>query len=254
MDSTQKVALITGGGQGIGKGLVKKYLENGYSVVLAELDEEAGNETAFEYRPLGQVVFVPTDVREKKSIINVVDKVLNMFGRLDVVINNAAIANPGSKPLLQVSLEEWSQMLQCNLTSAFLFAKYTQTALKQAKGALINIASTRALMSEPNSEAYAASKGGLVALTHALAISLAPDVRVNCISPGWINTCGWQKSSVKKDCLLKAEDHAQHPCGRVGEVADVANLAYFLTDPQNNFITGQNFVVDGGMTKKMIYV
>jgi len=135
-------------------------------------------------------------------------------------------------------------VLATNLTSTFLLARRTETLLRAARGAIVTIASTRARMSEPNTEAYAASKGRLVALTHALAISLGPDVRVNCVSPGWIETRGEP---------LRPEDHAQHPAGRVGRVEDVAAMVAFLLGPESGFITGAEFVVDGGMTRTMIY-
>jgi len=122
------------------------------------------------------------------------------------------------------------------------------------EGAIINIASTRALMSEPDTESYSASKGGLAALTHALAISFGPEVRVNCISPGWIDVSAWQKHNRRRPEALSEADHEQHPAGRVGRVEDVAAMAVFLASEESGFITCQNFVVDGGMTKKMIYV
>ncbi len=109
-------------------------------------------------------------------------------------------------------------------------------------------------MSEPDTEAYSASKGGIVALTHALSISLGPDVRVNCISPGWIETSNWQKKGKWHKAMHSKKDKSQHPAGRVGNPEDIANLAYFLVSDQSSFITGSNFVVDGGMTRKMIYV
>jgi NAD(P)-dependent dehydrogenase (short-subunit alcohol dehydrogenase family) len=119
--------------------------------------------------------------------------------------------------------------------------------LRSAKGSIVTIASTRALMSEPNTESYSASKGGLLALTHALAISLGPDIRVNCVSPGWIATSDY--------ATLKRKDHAQHPAGRVGKPQDVAEVVAFLLDREKSgFVTGANFVVDGGMTRKMIYM
>src|SRR5213078_4095464 len=127
-----------------------------------------------------------------------------------------------------------------NLTAAFLLARAAEKPLRRAHGAIVTIASTRALMSEPNTESYSASKGGLVALTHALAISLAPDVRVNCVSPGWIET--------KDYAGLRRKDHRQHPAGRVGKPEDVAELVGWLLDPERS-----NFVIDGGMTRKMIY-
>jgi NAD(P)-dependent dehydrogenase (short-subunit alcohol dehydrogenase family) len=144
-------------------------------------------------------------------------------------------------------------MLDTNLTGMFLCTKHALPALRQARAAIVNIASTRALQSEPNTEAYAAAKGGVVALTHALAMSLGPDVRVNCISPGWIDVSEWKKPSQRRASKLSAQDHAQHPVGRVGHPLDIAKLTLFLLSADAGFITGQNFVVDGGMTRKMIY-
>jgi NAD(P)-dependent dehydrogenase (short-subunit alcohol dehydrogenase family) len=134
-------------------------------------------------------------------------------------------------------------LIGVNLSGAFLAAKYCAPHLRRARGAIVNIASTRALQSEPDTEAYAASKGGLVALTHALAISLGPEVRVNCVSPGWI-----------AKGKLRRKDHAQHPVGRAGRPEDVAALVDFLLSDESGFVTGQNFVIDGGMTRKMIYL
>jgi hypothetical protein len=133
-------------------------------------------------------------------------------------------------------------------------AKHCVSHLRQARGAIVNIASTRALQSEAHTEAYSATKGGLVALTHALAVSLGPDVRVNCVSPGWIAASEWKKRSQRKAADLRREDHAQHPAGRLGTPQDIAAMVAFLISDEAGFITGQNFVVDGGMTKKMIYV
>src|SRR5690606_1123816 len=136
----------------------------------------------------------------------------------------------------------------------FLCSKHAIPALRRSHGAIVNIASTRALQSEPHSEAYAASKGGLVALTHAMAISLGPAIRVNCISPGWIAVADWRKASKRVLLELRPEDHAQHPVGRVGRPEDVAELVTYLISPRAGFVTGQNFVLDGGMTRKMIYL
>jgi NAD(P)-dependent dehydrogenase (short-subunit alcohol dehydrogenase family) len=165
------------------------------------------------------------------------------FGRLDALVNNAGLTGPDDGPVEKLSLARWNRRIGVNLTGAFLMAKYAVPHLRRARGAIVNIASTRALQSEPDTEAYAASKGGLVALTHALALSLGPEVRVNCVSPGWI-----AREPVGK------KDHAQHPVGRVGAPQDVAELVAYLVSDAAGFVTGQNFVIDGGMTRKMIYV
>lgn len=247
-----KVALITGGAQGIGKGIALNLLERGMRVVIADADEEAGTETEREYKAKGEIAFVATDVTREADVRRALDQAETRFGGLDALINNAGINIV--KPLAELSLDEWQRVIATNLTSCLLFAKHAAPALKARNGAIVNIASTRALMSEPNTESYAASKGGIVALTHALAASLGPDVRVNCISPGWIDVSSWKKSSKRKPAQLKPEDNAQHLVGRVGRPEDIAALAAYLIGPDSGFITGANFVVDGGMTRKMIYV
>ena len=152
-----------------------------------------------------------------------------------------------------LELGDWNRVIATNLTGVFLCSKHAVPLLRPGKGAIVNIASTRALQSEPHTEAYSASKGGVVALTHALAVSLGPDIRVNCISPGWIAVDAWQKSANRRPPTMRPEDHAQHPVGRVGSPEDIAALVAWLISPQAGFVTGQNFVVDGGMTRKMIY-
>jgi len=146
--------------------------------------------------------------------------------------------------LRDLTLADWSAVIGTNLTATFLLARAAEGLLRAALGSIVTIASTRARQSEPDTECYAASKGGLVALTHALALSLGPDVRVNCVSPGWINS---------RSEALRAEDHAQHPAGRVGTPEDIAGLVAWLVGPEAGFVTGAEFVCDGGMTRKMIY-
>ena len=247
-----RVAIVTGGGQGIGKALVKRMIEDGLRVVIAEMDEEAGRETLEEYYGLGDYIFVHADISDEASVKAVLKETIASYRRLDVLVNNAGIFI--KKPLAKLSLTEWNRVLAVNLTGAFLCAKYAAPHLAKTKGSIINIASTRALMSEPDTEAYSATKGGTVALTHSLAISLGPDVQVNCISPGWIDVSGWKKRRARRATKLSGMDHKQHPAGRVGRPEDIASLAAHLISPEAGFITGANFVVDGGMTRKMIYV
>ena len=186
------------------------------------------------------------------DVERIISQTENWAGGLTAVINNAGIADAHTGPVEELSLEQWQRRLDVNLTGPFLVTKHAVPYLREAQGAVVNMASTRALQSEPESEAYAATKGGLVALTHALAVSLGPDIRANCISPGWIDTRAWQGDDTEVP-PLPPHDHAQHPVGRVGQPRDIASLAAFLISPEAGFITGQNCVVDGGMTRKMIY-
>jgi len=251
--STQRVVYITGGAQGIGKGIALHLLRQDYAVTITDIDTEAGGECLEELSPIGPIHYFAADVREERDAADSLRETVERFGRLDGVINNAALANPYHDSITELSLESWRRVLDTNLTGAFLTAKYAVPHLRLTGGSIINIASTRALQSEANTEAYAASKGGIVALTHAMALSLGPEVRVNAISPGWIDVSEWQKRSERRPAELTDVDHLQHPAGRVGTPEDVAAMAAFLLSEEAGFITGQNFVVDGGMTRKMIY-
>jgi NAD(P)-dependent dehydrogenase (short-subunit alcohol dehydrogenase family) len=245
---------VTGGAQGIGKGIAECLLQGGATIVLADLDPEAGIEAETELGEYGPVAFIETDVGDEPSAAQCIRETVGRFGRLDALINNAGLADPFNSPVENLSVERWNQVLRTNLTGCFLMAKHAVPHLRITGGSLVNIASTRALQSEPYTEAYAASKGGLVALTHALAMSLGPQIRVNCVSPGWIDVSAWKKKGERDRAALRPEDHRQHPVGRVGRPEDVAAVVDFLTSPKAGFITGQCFVVDGGMTRKMIYL
>ena len=247
-----KVGVVTGCGQGIGKGIVKRLLEEGMSVGIAEIDEEAG-EDRIPVKALGPVRFVHTDVRDEESVKSCVGLTLQDFGHLDAFVSNAGIAHADQGPIEDLRIEDWNLMISTHLTGCFLCAKHASPYLRNVRGAIVNIASTRAFQSEPNTEAYAAAKGGIVALTHALAMSLGPDMRVNCIAPGWIDVRSWKKGMQGSQPDLRPIDHSQHPVGRVGKPEDIAGLAAFLLSDQAGFITGQTFIVDGGMTRKMIY-
>jgi NAD(P)-dependent dehydrogenase (short-subunit alcohol dehydrogenase family) len=252
MKEGKRTAVITGGGQGIGKAIAQRFLKDGLAVIIAESDREAGEETEKELSELGQICFIHTDVSKEEPVIQMVEKAVGLFNRIDVLVNNAALLN--NKPINQLSYSEWNEVLAVNLGSVFICAKYASPYLKKSKGVIINIASTRAFMSEADTEAYSASKGGVISLTHALAVSLGPDIRVNSISPGWIDVTGWRKKSNNRPAVLSEADHLQHPAGRAGKPEDIASLAAYLMSQENSFITGANFTVDGGMTKKMIYV
>jgi NAD(P)-dependent dehydrogenase (short-subunit alcohol dehydrogenase family) len=228
------VALVTGGARGIGAGIAAYLDRDGWRVIVADCDPAGAASPGGRY--------APCDVADEASVSALVRSIATTEQRLDALVCNAGFMI--RKPIAVLSLAEWSSVLTTNLTSTFLLVREAEALLRAAKGAVVTIASSRARMSEPNTESYSASKGGLVALTHALAISLGPDVRVNCISPGWIMTKGPEPTE---------EEHAFHPAGRVGRVEDIAGLTAFLIGPGSGFITGAEFVVDGGVTRKMIY-
>ncbi len=246
-----QVILVTGGANGIGKGicefLVKNSPANSTSgnetiVIAVDIDENAGFKLVSE-EP--RIRFRCADVSNETEMSLIIKEITTQYGHLNGLINNAAISNPYNSPLEELDLIEWHRVLNINLTAPLLMSKLCLPLLKKARGSIVNISSTRAQQSEPNTELYSASKGGLVALTHALANSLGPEIRVNCVSPGWVNTTNE---------LLRDIDSSQHPVGRVGDITDTAAIVNFLLSEQSGFITGQNFTVDGGMTKKMIYV
>ena len=236
---------VTGGGHGIGRALVEAFVKEGDQVAFCEIDTARGEAIA----AATGARFFPLDVCDKEALEGAVKCLLEEWGDLDILINNVGISE--FEPITEGSVELFERVINTNLRSAFITSRLL--ALHREKmgaqnpyGRIINLCSTRYLQSEAGSEAYAASKGGIWSMTHALAVSLAPyHITVNCIAPGWI--------SVDEQEILRPEDHAFHLSGRVGRTEDIAHTCLFLCSEKSNFINGQCLTVDGGVTKKMIY-
>lgn len=230
-----KIVLVTGAASGIGREIAKAYSQTGATVIVADIFP-ANEDYPFTY--------LHCDVSQPDAIDRLFSNIQEQFGQLDILINNAGISK--FTPIEEMTVENWDRVINTNLRSVFLCSKAAIPLLRKTKGSIVNIASTRAIMSEADTEAYSASKGGIVALTHALAVSLAKyNIQVNCISPGWIETSTYDN--------LRDIDHAQHPSRRVGKSNDIARACLYLTDEGNNFVNGTNLIIDGGMTVKMIY-
>ena len=237
--SNGKVAIVTGAGLGIGAATARALAAQGWQVVCADIDGDGAATVAASIAAAA----IQCDVGNELDVERLVALVRSRFGRIDAIVSNAGIG--GFAPLSKTTLADWNRVLATNLTATFLLSKIAAADLQRKSGNIVVIASTRAHMSEPDTLAYSASKGGLVALMHALAITLAPQVRVNCVSPGWIET--------GRHGALKPSDHAQHPAGRVGRPEDVAAAVCYLLSDAATFVTGTELIVDGGMTRKMIY-
>ena len=250
-----RVALVTGAGRGIGRAIARRFLQEGAAVCLADIDRDALDDAAAEYAALGRLEPLVLDVSDESQVAAGVGRCADALGGLDILVNNAASSDPVSGPIERLDLADWQRTLAVGLTGPMLLVKHAVPHLRRARGGgrVINIGSIRALMSEPNTEGYAAAKGGLTALTHALAISLGPDVRVNVISPGWIDTSDYAPRPRRAPADLRPIDHHQHPAGRVGHPHDVAALCAFLASDAASFLTGHNLPLDGGLTRKMIY-
>lgn len=226
MEYKDKVVIVTGGAQGIGKCIAEEFRKQGALVEVIDKQE-------------GQDHFVG-DLSNKYAIEEFTKLVIEKYGKVDFIVNNAL---PLMKGIDECSYEEFEYALKVGVTAPFYMVKLLKAHL--AEGAsIVNISSSRDRMSQPQTESYTAAKGGIAALTHALAVSLAGKARVNSISPGWIDT------DYK---VYEGPDAYQQPAGRVGNPLDIANMVLFLCSEKAGFITGENICIDGGMTRQMIY-
>ena len=225
MEFENKVVVITGGARGIGLAMAKLFEKKGAKVYIIDILEND--------------CFV-VDISDKANLEAFAEKVISEQGKVDVLVNNAL---PIMRGIAECSFEQFQYALSVGITAPFYLSKLFLPYF--AEGAsIINISSSRDRMSQPQTESYTAAKGGIAALTHAMAVSLAGKVRVNSISPGWIDTAY---------TVYEGPDATQQPAGRVGNPDDIAELAAFLASSKAGFITGENICVDGGMTRLMIY-
>jgi len=225
MSNQPKVAVVTGGAQGIGQAICEAFAAQGARVRTIDL--------------LPNNDFVG-DVSDETALRAFAAQVIADHGRIDYLINNACLSRGG---LNTCSFDDFNYVLRVGVAAPFLLTRLFLDHFRD-QASIVNISSTRQLMSQADTESYTAAKGGITALTHAMAVTLAGRARVNCISPGWIDTTGSR---------LAGPDAAQHPAGRVGTPLDIVNAVMFLCDPASGFITGQNITIDGGMSKLMIY-
>ncbi len=235
-------AIVTGGAQGIGRAVAERLRDDAWDVAVLDIDRAALSDLE-GMRRLEADVACEAAVGRAFAALG--------WDALDLLVSNAGIADPVSGPVEDLSLAEWRRRIDSHLTAAFLTSRAAVPLLRARRGSIVLVSSTRALQSEPQCEAYAAAKGGLVSLAHALAVSLGPAVRANAVLPGWIAVSDWQKPEARHDPDLRQVDHDQHPAGRVGRPSDIADAVLYLATA--TFVTGQALVVDGGMTRKMIY-
>jgi NAD(P)-dependent dehydrogenase (short-subunit alcohol dehydrogenase family) len=253
MKLKDRVAIVTGGAKGIGRGIAKVFLQEGAKVVIADWDRETGEVTAETFRGEGgEVLFVHCDVSDEAQVKGMVEKSVATFGRIDILVNNAGVGV--YKPVLETTSEDWDRCLAVNLKGAFLCAKYAIPHMQEAgKGAIVNISSVHAHATVNGVAPYAASKGGMTALTRNMAIDYGPAIRVNAIAPGWVLTPLIQSIFDSYDDPAEQQRlvEERQVMKRIGRPEDIGYAAAFLASDEAGFITGTQLFVDGGLTAQL---
>jgi hypothetical protein len=248
-----KVAIVTGAAKGIGWGIAKVFAQEGAKVVLVDWDKEAGEKTARAFREQGyDVLFVHCDVSKEEQVKAMVQKAMQAYGRIDVLVNNAGIGV--YMPVLEASSEDWDRCLNVNLKGVFLCSKYVIPHMQaQGKGAIVNISSVHAHATVNGVAPYAASKGGVTALTRNMAIDYGPTIRVNAIAPGWVLTPLIQSifDSYEDPAAQQKAVEERQVMKRIGRPEDIGYAAAFLASDEADFITGTQLFVDGGLTAQL---
>jgi NAD(P)-dependent dehydrogenase (short-subunit alcohol dehydrogenase family) len=244
-----KVCVITGGALGIGRCLTREFSKAGAKIAFIDKNEQAGKENECALKINGHhVVFMRGDISDKQILHHFANIVIEEYGKVDFLINNACISMGGI--LTPCSYEDFNIVLSVGVTAPYMLTRLFLPYFNQG-ASIVNISSSRAFMSQANTESYAAAKGAITALTHSLAVSLSGRVRVNSIAPGWIDTGKYHDDRYVPQ--YNEGDIAQHPSKRVGDPMDIARAVMFLCDERNSFINGENITIDGGMSKLMIY-
>jgi len=244
-----KIAIITGAGSGIGRGIALAFVKEGAKVVIVDWSEESGKETAEQIKKEnGEAIFIKTDVSKTADIEQMVKICLDKFGRVDILVNNAGIYRTCN--LHEMPEEDWDKIIDVNLKSVFLGSKRViPEMLKQGKGKIVNTASIAGLVGFAQSGAYCASKGGIIALTKEMVLEYAPKrINVNCICPGVIKTA--MTKDMIADSATKQFLESSTPYPRLGEPEDIAQAAVYLSSDESDFVNGEILVVDGGWVAK----
>jgi len=245
-----KVALVTGAGKGIGKGCAEVLSRHGVRIAVVDIDTAAGPQTAKGIEANGgHAIFLPADVSKAADVQKMVTQLIELFGRLDILINNAGYHI--SKSIEDTSEEEWDYILNTNLRSVFLCSKYAIPYLRKTRGAILNMSSMVGLVGQRNAGAYSATKGGIIAMTKGMALDFAKDgIRVNCICPGWVETPlveDWFSQQADPQAA-KTYIFGRHPLGRIATPEEVGDAAVFLCSEASSFVTGVTLPLDGGVT------